>query len=160
MASSLPCHPPWYSLLQLLLLLLLPALSVAETSVNFTLGSSLTAIDNSSYLASPSGAFGFGFQQIGSGGFFLLAIWFNKIPEKTIIWSANCDNLVQRGSKVHLTSDGEFMLNDPTGKQIWKADPLCPGVSHAAMLDTGNFVHWQGKIPPFCGRVSIIQQTQ
>ena len=129
------------SLLQLLLLLLLlPALSVAETSVNFTLGSSLTAIDNSSYLASPSGEFGFGFQQIGSGGFFLLAIWFNKIPEKTIIWSANCDNLVQRGSKVHLTSDGEFMLNDPTGKQIWKADPICPGVSHAAMLDTGNFV--------------------
>ena len=138
MATSLPSHSLWYSLL-LQLLLLLPVLSVAKTPVKFTLGSSLTAIDNSSYLASPSGEFAFGFQQIRSGRF-LLAIWFNKIPEKTIIWSANGDNLVQRGSKIRLTSDGEFMLNDPTGKQIWKADPVSPGVSHAAMLDTGNFV--------------------
>lgn len=67
----------------------------------------------------------------------MLATWFNRIPEKTIVWSANGINLVQRGSKVLLTAEGHFVLNDPEGKQIWDAGS---GVSYAAMLDTGNFV--------------------
>ncbi|RVX12787.1 G-type lectin S-receptor-like serine/threonine-protein kinase LECRK3 [Vitis vinifera] len=76
---------------------------------------------------------------VGSGGF-LLAIWFNKVPERTVVWSANRDSLVQTGSRVQLTTDGEFMLNDPKGKQMWKADLNSTGVAYAAMLDTGNFV--------------------
>ena len=139
MAPTLPCNHPLCYLLLLLLLLLKPVSSYAQTSGKFSLGSSLTAQKNDSFWASPSGDFAFGFQQIGNGGF-LLAIWFNKVPEKTIIWSANSDNPTPRGSKVELTTDGEFILNDQKGKQMWKADLIGPGVAYAAMLDTGNFV--------------------
>ena len=81
------------SALPLLITFLLPFLSIAQICSNITLGSSLTALDNNSFWASLSGDFAFGFQQIGGGGF-LLAIWFNKVPEKTIIWSANRNNVV------------------------------------------------------------------
>ncbi|BFG33524.1 hypothetical protein CerSpe_197980 [Prunus speciosa] len=129
-----------YALCFLLLLLHLPFPTTAQTNKNIPLGSSLTALDHSSFWASPSGEFAFGFQEIGRNGF-LLAIWFNKIPEKTIVWSANGNNLVAKGSKVELTVDGQFRLNDAaTGKQRWAADSAGTGVSYAAMLDTGNFV--------------------
>ena len=124
--------------LSLMLLSLLPYHTHAQTYSNATLGSSLTAEGNNSFWASPSDEFAFGFQQIRNEGF-LLAIWFNKIPEKTIVWSANGNNLVQRGSRVELTTGGQFVLNDPEGKQIWNA-VYASKVSYAAMLDTGNFV--------------------
>lgn len=124
--------------LSLMLLSLLPYHTHAQTYSNVTLGSSLTAEGNNSFWASPSDEFAFGFQQIRNEGF-LLAIWFNKIPEKTIVWSANGNNLVQRGSRVELTTGGQFVLNDPEGKQIWNA-VYASKVSYAAMLDTGNFV--------------------
>ncbi|KAK7844733.1 g-type lectin s-receptor-like serine/threonine-protein kinase lecrk2 [Quercus suber] len=123
----------------LLLVLLLPYSTTAQISRNQSLGSSLNTQEKDSYWASPSGDFAFGFQQIGKGGY-LLAIWFNKIPEKTIVWSANGGNLVQTGSKVELTKDGQFVLSDPTGKEIWKPALDRLGVAYAAMLDTGNFV--------------------
>ncbi|XP_075649919.1 G-type lectin S-receptor-like serine/threonine-protein kinase LECRK2 [Castanea sativa] len=77
----------------------------------------------------------------GNGGY-LLAIWLNKIPKKTIVWSANGDNLVPTKSEVELTKDGQLVLRDPTGTEIWNSESGKGnlGVVHAAMLDTGNFV--------------------
>ena len=124
--------------LPLMLFALLPYRAVAQTYSHVTLGSSLTAVGNNSFWASPSGEFAFGFQQFRTGGF-LLAIWFHKIPEKTVVWSANGNHIVERGSRIELTTDGQFVLNDPEGKQIWNAD-FAGEVSYAAMLDTGNFV--------------------
>lgn len=131
-----------YSLITLTLLLLVqsvPYSATAQTSTNQSLGSSLTAQNKDSYWASLSGDFAFGFQQIGKGGY-LLAIWFNRIPEKTVVWSANGNNLAPRGSVVQLTTDGQLLLNDPTGKEIWRADCFGSGVAYGAMLDSGNFV--------------------
>uniref|UniRef100_A0A7N2QX34 non-specific serine/threonine protein kinase n=1 Tax=Quercus lobata TaxID=97700 RepID=A0A7N2QX34_QUELO len=132
-----------YLLSLLLLILLLPYSTTAQTSSNQSLGSSLTAQEKDSYWASPSGDFAFDFSQFGKGGY-LLAIWFNKLPEKTIVWSANGDNLVSGGSKVELTKDGKFVLNDPAGLEIWKVNLVSSGVAYAAMLDTGNFTMSQG----------------
>jgi len=66
---------------------------------NISLGSSLTVANDSSSWTS-SGDFAFGFQQVDEAGF-------NKIPERTIVWSANRNNLVQRGSRVQPTTDGK-----------------------------------------------------
>ncbi|PQQ13541.1 G-type lectin S-receptor-like serine/threonine-protein kinase LECRK3 [Prunus yedoensis var. nudiflora] len=97
--------------------MILPYSTKAQPYVNISFGSSLTARnDHNSSWQSPSGEFAFGFKQIGKDGF-LLAIWFNKIPERTIVWSANGNNLVPQGSQVELTSDGQFMLKDATGKE-------------------------------------------
>ncbi|XP_021817363.1 G-type lectin S-receptor-like serine/threonine-protein kinase LECRK3 [Prunus avium] len=132
-----------FSVLDLLcffLFMILPYSTIAQPYVNISFGSSLTARnDHNSSWQSPSGEFAFGFKQIGKDGF-LLAIWFNKIPERTIVWSANGNNLVPQGSQVELTSDGQFMLKDATGKGIWSADSPGTGFAYAAMLDTGNFV--------------------
>ncbi|GLT59538.1 hypothetical protein SLA2020_323510 [Shorea laevis] len=120
---------------------LLPLSVLAQTYKNITFGLSLTAALNpNDFWKSPSGDFAFGFQQI-EAGMFLLAIWFERIPEKTIIWSASGRNLVQQGSIIQLTIDGQFKLNDRQGKQVWGATLAGVGsVSYAAMLDTGNFV--------------------
>ncbi|XP_077231691.1 G-type lectin S-receptor-like serine/threonine-protein kinase LECRK2 [Tasmannia lanceolata] len=71
---------------------------------------------------------------------FLLAIWFDKVPENTIIWSANGDNLVLDGSKVELTSSGNLVHRNHQGQEIWRAQVTNGSVTSAAMLETGNLV--------------------
>ncbi|KAK7825897.1 g-type lectin s-receptor-like serine/threonine-protein kinase lecrk1 [Quercus suber] len=103
-----------------------PPSTSAKSNANISLGSYLTALDDNSSCGSPSG--------------FLLAIWLEKIPEKTIIWSANGNSLVQRGSKVELTIGGQLVLYDSNIQQVWAADVAASGVNYASMLNTGNFV--------------------
>uniref|UniRef100_A0A5B7ABP7 Receptor-like serine/threonine-protein kinase n=1 Tax=Davidia involucrata TaxID=16924 RepID=A0A5B7ABP7_DAVIN len=124
----------------LLFLSLLPFLPILAVD-NVTLSSSLTGGDNSSWI-SPSEEFAFGFRQLNNNtNLFLLAIWYAKIPDKTIVWQANTTNPVQRGSKVLLMENG-IILNDPNGQTIWKSEvePNTSTVSYGAMLNTGNFV--------------------
>ncbi|CAA2983075.1 G-type lectin S-receptor-like serine threonine-kinase RLK1 [Olea europaea subsp. europaea] len=97
-----------------------------------TSGSSITANKTNSAWESSSGEFAFGFRQIIPGGY-LLAIWFNRIPERTIVWSANRDNLVQEGSKVQL-ADGRFDLRDPRGQQMWAAPVSLDRVAYEPCL--------------------------
>ncbi|XP_022965410.1 G-type lectin S-receptor-like serine/threonine-protein kinase LECRK2 [Cucurbita maxima] len=136
-------HISSYFFLLLPLLLGFPFFSNSQPYKNITRDSSLTAQNNNndSYWPSQSGDFAFGFLQFGSDRF-LLAIWFNKIPEKTVVWSANRDGLAPGGSRVHLTNHGQFVLNDPEGRPIWSANlgDNAGSVSYAAMLDSGNFI--------------------
>ncbi|PRQ35339.1 putative protein kinase RLK-Pelle-SD-2b family [Rosa chinensis] len=132
-----------YSICFLLVLLPLPFFTIAQSYKNISLSSSITAQEDSDpHWASPSGEFAFGFRKIGNAGF-LLAIWFENIQEKTIVWSANRNNPVQQGSSVEFSAEGELSLTDiGTGKRTNIADGQSrdTGVAYAAMLDTGNFV--------------------
>ncbi|CAN1158058.1 G-type lectin S-receptor-like serine/threonine-protein kinase LECRK2 [Linum perenne] len=127
-----------------LLLLWLPLITVNSQPAdnrNITLGSFLTTASKD-YWLSPSGDFAFGFQQVAEGSeSFLLAIWFDRIPQRTVVWSANRNNLVPGGSTVKLTKDGSLILTDPSGRQVWNANAVGgSGVFYGALLDTGNFV--------------------
>ncbi|OVA20877.1 Protein kinase domain [Macleaya cordata] len=122
-----------------LLLLLLPISVIAQTYSNISLGSSLTANGDDTSWRSPSGDFAFGFRPL-EHNLFLLAIWFDKIPDKTIVWYADGIETAPKGSKVELTNDGKLVLNDPQGKELWEAGAVNGGVSYAAMLDNGNFI--------------------
>lgn len=136
------------NILQYLCLLLIsisPYLVNARTDNRVALGSSLLASDNSSSWKSPSGDFAFGFRLLDNQNLFLLAIWFDKIPDKTIVWYANGDNPAPKGSKLKLTNDGQLTLNNPQGQVIWKADSVGNGVAYASMLDTGNFILANGE---------------
>ena len=125
--------------LSCLILLCFPLLPFLSAANNITLGSSLSSTNKNSSWLSPSRDFAFGFRQLNDNSdLFLLAIWFNKIPERTIVWHANGDNPAPRGSTLELTSTG-LLLKDPGGKTIWDGKPD-KKVSDAAMLDTGNFV--------------------
>ncbi|XP_068309976.1 G-type lectin S-receptor-like serine/threonine-protein kinase LECRK2 [Pyrus communis] len=130
-----------YSLCFLLILLHLPLFTTSQPYQNKSLGSSLVAQDDDSAWLSPSEEFAFGFQRIGNDGGFLLAIWFNKIPGKTVVWSAINGSLFQKGSTVEFTVDGFFIKDSETGNQQFISDQTAAnGVAYAAMLDTGNFV--------------------
>ncbi|OAY60100.1 G-type lectin S-receptor-like serine/threonine-protein kinase LECRK3 [Manihot esculenta] len=104
------------------------------------LNTTLLADDNSSPCVSPFGDFAFGFRKLNNTNLFFLAIWFDKIPDKTIVWSAKIDDPVQQGSKLQITANG-LVLADPSGQQIWTSGiNQTSAASYGAMLDTGNFV--------------------
>ncbi|KAH6765610.1 hypothetical protein C2S52_016593 [Perilla frutescens var. hirtella] len=114
---------------------------------NITPGSSFVANADASTLTltwttSPSGEFAFGFKQVAPGGF-LLSIWLDQVPEKTVVWSANRNNPVPSRSRVQLNAAGKLELIDQTGRSIWAANDLqgrSGRVAYAAMLDIGNLV--------------------
>ncbi|CAI0450282.1 unnamed protein product [Linum tenue] len=146
------CQPTLCLSLSLLLLLLCSKpVNSQQPQANISLGSSLAAGASQDYWLSPSGDFAFGFQQVtggGRGNSFLLAIWFNRIPQRTVVWSANRNELVPDGSTIKLTEDGNLiltkdgslMLADPSGRQVWGPNGVGPGVSYGVLYDTGNFV--------------------
>ncbi|XP_018727292.2 G-type lectin S-receptor-like serine/threonine-protein kinase LECRK3 [Eucalyptus grandis] len=123
----------------LLVLVPLPLSAEAQIRGNLTLGSFSTANDQNSSWLSPSGEFAFGFRRMGTGAH-LLAIWFEKIEDKTIVWSANGDNLAPEGSQVQLTANGGLVLTDPRERELWSSGLNGNGLAYAAMLDTGNFI--------------------
>ncbi|KAI9128611.1 hypothetical protein K1719_000094 [Acacia pycnantha] len=88
-----------YPILLSLLFALFSLSVLAQTTSNITLGTSLTTGEDDSFRASPSGEFAFGFKQIEEDGF-LLATWFNSIPEETIVWSPMVKILHQRVLKL------------------------------------------------------------
>lgn len=73
-----------HNVISLLLLLALLFPGVAKAA-NINLESSLLATKDSDPWGSPSGEFPFGFRHIDSQDVFVLAIWFDKIPDKTIV---------------------------------------------------------------------------
>ena len=133
-----------FSLLPYLLITisLLPCFVTAQNNGTINIGSTLTAGDKVSSWLSPSGDFAFGFQQLSNNeDLFLLAIWFNKVPEKTVVWYAeSSNNPTTKGSKVMLTADRGLVLTDPQNQDLWNADPIISQVDFAIFSDTGNFV--------------------
>ncbi|KAK7856137.1 g-type lectin s-receptor-like serine/threonine-protein kinase [Quercus suber] len=118
-----------YHLLVFVIIRLVPA--IAQVNTNISVGSALFATDDDSTWASTSG------QQDQ----FLLAIWFAKIPDETIVWSANRDYPAERESKVELNRAGQLELKAPGGWELWRSsNNENLRVSNGAMLDTGNFV--------------------
>ncbi|XP_017641116.2 LOW QUALITY PROTEIN: G-type lectin S-receptor-like serine/threonine-protein kinase LECRK3 [Gossypium arboreum] len=123
-----------------LFFLLLLYTTTAQSYSNISLGLSFVAQDdNLVWRASRSGDFAVGFRKMEMDGF-LLSIWFDKIPEKTVVWSANRNDPVEKGSIVELTTGGNLVVKDQKGRQIWSSISADTGVSYAALLDTGNLV--------------------
>ena len=89
---------------------------------------------------SRSGEFALGFHPVPGSQNLLLAVWFNKTEDRTIVWSANGNKLAPPSSQLKLTSNGEFVLDDHLGKTLWKPKTNGSKARCAAMLDNGNFV--------------------
>ncbi|CAK7339229.1 unnamed protein product [Dovyalis caffra] len=124
----------------LVTIVLLEFVAAAQSSGSVPVGASITATDNAPSWPSSSRDFAFGFHQLKDKDHFLLSIWYDKIPETTIVWYANGDNPAPRGSKVELTTDLGLVLTDPQGNQIWNSGIKPGAVSSGVMNDTGNFV--------------------
>ncbi|KAK7843047.1 g-type lectin s-receptor-like serine/threonine-protein kinase rlk1 [Quercus suber] len=135
--------------LHVFLLFLLPISSIAQNNGNVTVGKSLTATDNTTSWLSPSGDFAFGFRPLNNQkDLFLLSIWFDRIPDKTVVWYARDDqNIiidgatpVPRGSKVELDAVKGLVLTGPQGDELWRSSTIVGTVSYGVMSNTGNFV--------------------
>ncbi|XXG46269.1 hypothetical protein AAC387_Pa02g1154 [Persea americana] len=136
MANSALSQPHFF-LVPLLLLSIIP-----PTLQDVPLLSTLSTLDEKDSWVSPSGEFAFGFRPLpNNSSLFLLAIWFQTIPERTVVWSANRDNPVQKESRVELTENGHLVLYDHQGIGIWKKpNAVTEGATSASVLDTGNLV--------------------
>ncbi|KAI7979194.1 G-type lectin S-receptor-like serine/threonine-protein kinase LECRK2 [Camellia lanceoleosa] len=123
----------------LFFLFVLPYFSVAQTNNTVTVGASLTTEDATPWL-SASGDFAFGFYQLDNKDLFLVSIWYDQVPDKTVVWYANGDNPAPRGSKIELTADRGLIFSSPQGERTSISDPIIGVVAYGVMNDTGNFV--------------------
>ncbi|XP_031494194.1 G-type lectin S-receptor-like serine/threonine-protein kinase LECRK3 [Nymphaea colorata] len=112
----------------------------AQPYRNVSLGSSLSSLDNSASWISPSGEFSFGFSRVGDNLY--VGVRYEKIPEKTLVWTANRDRPAPPGSTVELTNNGVLVINDANGKPFFSIGGSSGGsaITQAAILDTGNLV--------------------
>ncbi|XP_074586709.1 G-type lectin S-receptor-like serine/threonine-protein kinase LECRK1 [Curcuma longa] len=119
----------------------------AQSNHNISLGSTLSPLGPQKSWQSPSGDFSFGFLRIRDDERFLLAIWFDKTDPKTVVWSAT--NLsATREMALKVTADAQLVLThaqlvltDGQNSVLWNTTGDSDDVvSHAAMLDDGNFV--------------------
>ncbi|KAM7488605.1 hypothetical protein LguiB_026089 [Lonicera macranthoides] len=112
-------------------------ISFAQTPpTTLQIGSTITTSSTSPY-KSPSGEFAFGFYQLPTGNF-LVGIWFDKIPNRTLVWSANRDDPARPGSNISLALTGQLVLTHANGTefQIYNGTTTTSG----SMQDDGNFV--------------------
>jgi thiamine kinase-like enzyme len=121
-------------------ILFLSVLSVAtaqQKNFNLTQGSSLSPSGNSSLL-SQSGLFAFGFFPFGDG--YSISIWFEGIPQKTVVWTANRnDPPLSRNANIVFTSDGRLVWQELGNQEKSIANATQPAAV-ASLLDSGNFV--------------------
>ena len=133
--------------LNLLIVTLIYIHHVSLAFAKVTLNSPLFTDTDDAWL-SPSGEFAFGFRQLNDNDtkLFMVAIWYNMIPDdQTVVWSARKDNKLATapaGSKLQITQEG-LSLTNPKGDFIWTASSK-DFVSEGAMLDSGNFVLLNG----------------
>ncbi|KAF4359244.1 hypothetical protein F8388_005353 [Cannabis sativa] len=66
-----------------------------------------------------------------------LAIWFNKLPGKTVVWYADTpNNPTPKGSKLELTADRGLLLTGPRNQELWKSGTIVSQADMAIFNDT------------------------
>ncbi|KAH6786242.1 hypothetical protein C2S52_005794 [Perilla frutescens var. hirtella] len=134
-------HGSWlHPFLLFTTLALFPLSSVAQ---NISINESITATENSSPWRSPNGDFAFGFQQLQSNqDHFVLSIWFDKIPNKTLVWFERSSYPVPRGSTLQLEARDGLVLRDPQGSPLYNTNIIRAdeAVAQGSIQDTGNLI--------------------
>lgn len=110
------------------------------------------SITGNQKMISAGGSFALGFFTPGNSTFTYLGIWFNTIPEQTVIWVANRESPVPRSSTAVFTigRDGNFVIFDEKDKLIWTSNVssellLISNSTVGALLDNGNLVLIHGE---------------
>ncbi|KAG6646136.1 hypothetical protein CIPAW_08G173000 [Carya illinoinensis] len=127
----------------LLLFLLQTPLSSSKV-LDILKGSSLSVGKPSDKLVSASGEFSAGFFPIGDNAF-CFSIWLTISSVPTVVWMANRDDPVERGSAISLSKDGKLILRNSVGNIIWTTKTAALTTSRTSqlqlqLLNTGNLV--------------------
>ncbi|KAM0052831.1 putative protein kinase RLK-Pelle-SD-2b family [Helianthus debilis subsp. tardiflorus] len=121
------------------LTVLLHYAAAQRTNGSLSVGASLTATPDAKPWLSSSGEFALGFQKVEGTDNYLLSVWYEKIPDKTIFWYPEGGLTVATGSKVDLADRRGLVVSDPQGKEVWSSGSSSD-LAYGYMNDTGNFV--------------------
>ncbi|XP_021775683.1 G-type lectin S-receptor-like serine/threonine-protein kinase At1g11330 isoform X2 [Chenopodium quinoa] len=100
-------------------------------------------LQDSQSLVSRNGTFKLGFFSPTNSANRYVGIWFNQVPDRTVVWVANRDNPISDSSGVlQISDDGNLQLIDGQKKIIWSTNVtgLVIKNSTAELLDSGNLV--------------------
>ncbi|KAK3129512.1 hypothetical protein QOZ80_6BG0480860 [Eleusine coracana subsp. coracana] len=100
-------------------------------------------------IISDGGSFAFGFFSVGNStpAKLYLGIWYNNIPQLTVVWVANREapatNATSAAPLLSFTNTSNLILSDADGRVLWRTNitssPAPTGLA-AVLLDTGNLV--------------------
>ncbi|KAI6704887.1 hypothetical protein NL676_007849 [Syzygium grande] len=105
--------------------------------------SSSEPIRDGDTLVSAGEKFQLGFFSPGNSSNRYLAIWYHKIPDKTIVWVANRDNPVNGPSGIlRIGNEGKLVLVDQAERVLWSSNNMNTSSQSivAQLLDSGNLV--------------------
>ncbi|KAG6645826.1 putative receptor protein kinase ZmPK1 [Carya illinoinensis] len=127
-----------------LLLFLLQTPLSSSKALDILKGSSLSVGKPSDNLVSASGEFSAGFFPVGDNAF-CFSIWLTISSVPTVVWMANRDDPVERGSAISLSKDGKLILRNSVGNIIWTTKTAALTTSRTSqlqlqLLNTGNLV--------------------
>ncbi|RCV35590.1 hypothetical protein SETIT_7G251800v2 [Setaria italica] len=85
------------------------------------------------------------FSPSNSSTSFYVGIWYNSVPERTVVWVANRDNSITSPYSVTLavTNRSDLVLSDPGGRIYWSTKNSITTVgigASAVLLNEGNLV--------------------
>ncbi|KAM7525174.1 hypothetical protein LguiA_015076 [Lonicera macranthoides] len=115
-------------------------------SIDTITSTQLISDSNNEYLISANGNFKLGFFNPNNSQNRYVGIWFNKIPQITVIWVANRDApLKNRGGVFKIRGDGNagvFSGSGETEPPLWSTNVTVgiTGSSTAKLLSSGNLV--------------------
>ncbi|KAG5525258.1 hypothetical protein RHGRI_031811 [Rhododendron griersonianum] len=103
------------------------------------------SIKDGNVLVSSGETFALGFFSPGNSSRRYVGIWYNKIPEHTVVWVANRNSGINGTSGVlSLNRDGNLVIYDNTrNRTVWQTNASAVSYS-ARLLDSGNLVLFQG----------------
>ncbi|XP_016440215.1 receptor-like serine/threonine-protein kinase SD1-7 [Nicotiana tabacum] len=137
------------TVLALVLVFSCSCLTLLSSEDNIKVGKSITGNQK---MVSTGGTFAFGFFTPGNSTFSYIGIWYNTIPELTVIWVANRQSPIPQNSTAVFTigDDGNLVLFDENGKLIWSSNVssttgLASNSAVGALLDNGNLVLMHGE---------------
>ncbi|KAI3967217.1 hypothetical protein MKW92_007016 [Papaver armeniacum] len=110
---------------------------------NYTITVAQSIVDSETITSSPDGVFKLGFFGASNSSSCYVGIWYNNIPEQTIVWVANRDNPLKDSSgSLSITRDGNLVVLDGRGMVLWSTNltNIASNNTMAELLDTGNLV--------------------
>uniref|UniRef100_A0ACD5W212 Uncharacterized protein n=1 Tax=Avena sativa TaxID=4498 RepID=A0ACD5W212_AVESA len=99
------------------------------------------SISDGQNLVSSNNSFVLGFFSPGASSNRYIGIWYNTVPNGTVVWVANRNNPVQDKSGIlKFDSSGNLILVDGKGSSFTVASGVGVGDMEATILNSGNFV--------------------
>jgi hypothetical protein len=115
----------------------------AKSSIAIDTLSSSEAISGNQTLVSAKRKFRLGFFTPGNSNNQYLGIWFDNIPNQTVVWVANRDNPINGSTGIlKFGADGNLVIVDRTEQIFWSSNTTTLPVNNmlVQILDTGNLV--------------------